>query len=63
MTPAQRCDEIIRMIDEVLDGALHADHMVMAAPLLVGPLLVDPSVDLPQTLTHLESWAYLESRA
>ncbi|HVA02718.1 MAG TPA: hypothetical protein VMU64_03140 [Acidimicrobiales bacterium] len=58
MTPAQRCDEIIRMIDEVLDGALHAEHGLAPTPPLLGP-----SIELPLTLTHHESWANLESRA
>ena len=58
MTPAQRCDEIIRMIDEVLDGALHTEHAVIPAPPLAGP-----SIDLPLNLIHLERFAWRESRA
>ncbi len=58
MTPAQRCDEIIRMIDEVLDGALRAERGIIPTP-----LLVDPSFDRPVALTYVESWAPLESRA
>lgn len=58
MTPAQRCDEIIRMIDEVLDGSLRAEHGVNPIPPLVGP-----SFDHHFTLTHPESRSHLESLA
>lgn len=36
MTPAERCDAIIKMIDEVLEGAGHADPNPASAPLAPG---------------------------
>ncbi len=46
MTPAQRCDEIIRMIDEVLGAQLSAEaHPRLGSALGSAP---DPRFALPQ---------------
>jgi hypothetical protein len=47
MTPAQRCDEIIRMIDEVLEAALNAERGAKPTPSLIGSSF-DQLFALPQ---------------